>query len=66
VGLPTPPDVTAVKLSETPTSVCVEFTVAEAASFGLTVTDTEADVAVELPESVTLTVAVNVPLEVYV
>jgi hypothetical protein len=63
-GLPTPPEVVPVKLSETPTSVWLGLTTAEAVSFELTVIDTAEDVVVELPESVTFTVVLNVPAEV--
>jgi hypothetical protein len=63
-GLPTPPEVVAVKLSETPTSVWLGLATADAVSLGLTVIDTADDLADELLESVTFTVVVNVPVEV--
>ena len=62
-GLPTPPEVVPVKTSETPTSVWLGVAAAEAVSLELTFIDTVEDVAVDLPESVTFTVAVNVPVE---
>jgi len=52
-----------VKTSETPTSVWLGVAAAEAVSLELTFIDTVEDVAVDLPESVTFTVAVNVPVE---
>jgi len=52
-----------VKPSETPTSVWLGLAAAEAVNLELTVIDPAEDVAVDLPESVTFTVAVNVPVE---
>ena len=62
-GLPTPPEVVPVKPSETPTSVWLGLAAAEAINLELTVIDPAEDVAVDLPESVTFTVAVNVPVK---
>jgi hypothetical protein len=53
-----------VKVSETPTSVWLGLAAAEAVSLELTVIDTAEDVVVELPESATFTVVLNVPAEV--